>query len=139
MKATAHFTFEGQAEDALNFYASVFHGQADSVIRCKDVPEMPGVETLTAAQQELIVYSELNFRGNRIAFCDQMPGVKVSQGNNIQMDIETETGEEAHRIYNALAEGGEQIFPMTATFWSENYGMVRDRFGISWNIMQAEK
>lgn len=141
MKANAHFTFEGQAETALNFYASALHGQIVHIMRAKDAcaAEMPGRETLTAEQQELIVYAELNFGGNRIGFCDQMPGVKLTRGDNVLMDVETETGEEARRIYNALAEGGEQIFPMAATFWTENYGMVRDRFGIVWNIMQAAK
>jgi PhnB protein len=54
------------------------------------------------------------------------------QGFSLSLTVPNEA--EADRLFNALAEGGQVQMPLTKTFWSPRFGMVADRFGVSWMI-----
>ena len=60
------------------------------------------------------------------------PGLKV--GNNFSISVNTDTTEEVDRIFNALAEGGNITMPVDKTFWGSYFGMLTDKFGISWMV-----
>ena len=138
MKLTPHFTFDSKAKEALAFYIAALKGKEEIVYTyrdCKDdAPAGLGEEWL-----DRIMYSALSFgAGNIIAICDMCPGsVPEKSGNTVFMDLEMKA-EEVKPIFDALAEGGRILFPISKTSWTEQFGCLVDKFGICWNIMQEE-
>jgi PhnB protein len=136
MLVKAHFTFNGNADDALDFYKKVFNGKVKNVVRCSDMKNIPQFAAMDEKEEYRIVNSCLEFEGNTINICDQMPNAKIITGNNIMMDIVLKTEVEVKQIFNSLAESGQVTLPLTAQDWTPNFGMLIDKFGIRWNIMQ---
>ena len=138
MKLIPHFTFDGQSEEALNFYASVFNGKVEALIRYKDYPSCVS-DTLSEADMNRLVYSSVSIgEGCKIDICDYEPGVKRSNESCIFMDVCYHDAAELKRVYDAISVGGEIVMPLAKTEWSENFASVIDKFGIRWNLMQEE-
>lgn len=66
---------------------------------------------------------------------DVMPGqFPVTQGNNYAISINTDSEEEAKRLFDGLSEGGQITMPLEKTFWGALFGMFTDKFGINWMV-----
>lgn len=137
MKLTPHFTFDGQSEEALNFYSTALNGKIVTLIRFSDLENgCCGATEMKPEEGKRILNGCLQFGENSIYCCDQMPGQKPTQGNNVMMDITLADKAEIQRVFDALADGGNVIMPLAPAAWTPLYGMVIDRYGIYWNIMQ---
>lgn len=138
MKLVPHFTFDGQAEEALNFYASVFNGKIESLIRYKDFQTgEPG--EVGKKDMDRIMFSSVSIGDNcKINMCDCGPEEKKSSGSGIFMDVEYSDTMELERVYHAISAGGSVLMPLGKTHWSENFAYVADKFGIRWSLMQEE-
>lgn len=137
MKLTPHFTFDGQSEEALNFYSKALNGKIISLIRFSDIEGGCCTATeLRPEDKQRILNGCLQFGESMIYCCDQMPGQNPIIGNNIMMDITILDKSELEMVFNALSNGGKVMMPLAPTAWSSLYGMVMDRYGICWNIMQ---
>lgn len=137
MKLTPHITFDGQSEEAMNFYSTAFNGKIVSLIRCSDIEnECCGTTEMKPEDQKRIYHGCLQFGENIIYCCDQKPGEKPIQGNNIMMDLTLSDKVEVQRVFDALSNGGNVIMPLAPLAWTPLFGMIIDRYGIRWNIMQ---
>ena len=138
MKLIPHFTFDGHAEEALNFYASVFNGKIESLLRFKDFQaEIPG--GMNENEMDKLVYSSVSIGdGYQIDMCDYASEEKKCDGSCVFIDLIYTDIPELQRIYNALSADGQILMPLGKTSWSENFASVIDRFGIGWNLMQEE-
>lgn len=137
MKLIPHFTFDGQSEEALNFYCNVLNGKITNLIRFSEMESCSCIgPDLKAEDKQRIVNACLQFGENMIYFCDQMPGQTPTVGNNIFIDIALSDEAELRRIFNALSDSGNVIVALIPTSWTSLYGMVVDRYGINWNLMQ---
>lgn len=131
--------FNGQAEEALNFYKEVFNGKIDHLFRYSDAPDNPQSANLNEQQKQLLMNARLDFSGNKISISDGLPNRKTSAGDNIKLDLVFSINEEVKPIFEALAEGGKITFPLTKTFFSPNFGELTDKFGIHWSFMQLSE
>jgi PhnB protein len=61
-------------------------------------------------------------------------GQATIQGNNFNISVNTDSQEEADKIFNGLSAGGKTIMPMNKTFWGSYFGMLTDKFGIQWMV-----
>jgi len=127
--------FEGQAEEALNFYKEVFNGEIDHLFRYADAPH-PQSESLSEQQKQLIMNARIDFGMNKISVSDSLSNQKASAGNNIKLDLVLAIEEDVKPIFEALAKGGNITFPLIKTFFSPNFGELTDKFGIHWSFMQ---
>lgn len=138
MKLTPHFTFNGQSEEALNFYSKVFNGKIISLVRFSDMEDACcGMAELEPADKQRILNGCLQFGENMIYSCDQMPGQSRSVGSNIMMDISMPDNAELQRIFDELSKEGNVMIPLAPVAWSSLFGMVTDRYGICWNIFNS--
>ena len=129
-----YISFQGNCEDAFNFYKSVFGGEFTYVGRFKDSKENPGNQ-ISAADAEKIMHISLPISKETVLMgCDSPVsfGDKVIAGNNFSVSITAESIEEADRIFNALAVGGKIGVPIGKASWGEYFGMLVDKFGIAW-------
>lgn len=135
-KLNPYIYFKGTCEEAFNFYKSVFGSEFLFVGRFKDMPENPNYP-IAELDKEKIMHISLPISKETVMFgCDSTQAFENSTitGNNISLSIETDSIEEATRIFNGLSEGGNVIMPLDKTFWDAYYGMFTDKFGINWMV-----
>ena len=131
----AYLNFEGNCEEAFHFYKSVFGGEFAYVGRYKDMP--PSDTPLPESDREKIMHMSLPIGGNSILMGSDSAGEwggNTIVGNNISLSINTESKEEADRLFNGLSSGGRVTMPMNQTFWGSYFGMFADKFGINWMV-----
>lgn len=129
-----YLNFNGNTEEAFNFYKSVFGGEFITLQRFKDTPE---ASKLSAADGEKIMHVALPIgNGNILMATDVLEsmGQKLTEGTNFSLAIEAESEEEATTLFNALSAGGKIEMPLQKTFWGAFFGMFADKFGIQWMI-----
>jgi len=135
-KLNPYLSFEGTCEEAFNFYRSIFGGDFLFVGRFKDMPENSSYP-VSESEKEKIMHITLPINNETVLYgCDASQPLKSSTGfgNNISLSIETDTIEEAFRIFNGLSEGGNITMPLEKTFWDAYFGMITDKFGINWMV-----
>ena len=130
--------FNGNTEDAFNFYKSVFGGEFAALMCFKDAPPCPeATGKLSDADGEKIMHVALPIgNGNVLMATDALEsmGQSLTAGNNFSLSVAAESKEEADRIFNALAADGKTTMPLGDAFWGAYFGMLTDRFGVRWMI-----
>lgn len=130
-----YLTFNGNCEEAFNFYKSVFGGEFPYIGRFKDMP--PGEEgmDMPADQGNRIMHVSLPISKETILMGSDTGGEWAADykwGNNFSISITAHSREEAERLFNALSKGGKVTMPLSKTFWSECFGTLTDKFDINW-------
>jgi PhnB protein len=127
--------FNGNAEEALTFYKSVFGGEFTKIIRFKDIAtaEYPVAEK----EANKIMYIALPIGKNNVLIANDVPEVmgKVNENENrSKILVSVDIKEEAERLFNGLSVGGQVEGPMGDSPWGSYAGMFRDKYGIEWLI-----
>ncbi|MGB7785365.1 MAG: VOC family protein [Salinimicrobium sp.] len=136
-----YLTFHGNCEVAFEFYKQVFGGEFTYLGRFSDIPPGQGME-VPESEKDKIMHVSLPLGKNTILMGSDAGGdwgKQVKMGNNMALSITAESKEEADRIFDALAKGGEVIMPMGDVFWGSYYGMCKDKYGISWMISYGQE
>ena len=135
MQVQAYLSFDGRAEEAIEFYKKALGAKVTMLMRWKDCPDktmsMPGAEN-----KVMHAYMTIG-----------ETGVMVSDGRNtgkpkfegFNLSIATKTAAEADKLFNTLLDGGKVTMPQAKTFFSERFGMLTDKFGINWMILVESK
>ncbi len=126
--------FNGDCEDAFNFYKSVFGKDFKYIGRYKDVPQT-GKQIFHEADEKIMHVSLPISTETILMGCDitEMYKQPVST-NNFSLYINTDSKGEADRLFNELSNEGQIKMPMNQIFWGSYYGIFRDKFGITWKI-----
>jgi PhnB protein len=134
-----YLNFNGNTEEAFNFYKSVFGGDFTMLQRFK---ETPFGDNMNEADKDKIMHIALPILQGTILmatdFVESM-GQKLAAGNNFSLCISPGSEEEANKFFNALSEGGQVTMPLEKAFWGAFFGMLTDRFGIQWMVNYEEK
>lgn len=129
-----HINFNGNAEEAFNFYKSVFGGEFARIIRFKDLsgPEFPVSEN----EADKIMHIALPV-GKNFLMANDVPermGRTNENENRSKISISAESKEEALRLFNGLSEGGQIEVPVEENPGGRYFGMFRDKYGIEWMV-----
>lgn len=127
-----YLIFGGRCEEALNFYQSALGAEVDLLIRYQDSPEPPPPGMLPAGFENKIMHTSFRVGNNILMASDGCEEGQRFNGFSLSIQVTTET--EADRFFTALCEGGEVQMALSKTFWSPRFGMLTDRFGVSWMI-----
>jgi len=129
-----YINFNGNAEEAFNFYKSVFGGEFKKVIRFKDLEsaEFPVPEN----EANKIMRIVLPIGGNTLIANDVPESMgRVSESENrSKISVTAESRAEADKIFAGLAVGGTTEMPMDESPWGTYFGMFRDKYGIEWTV-----
>jgi PhnB protein len=135
-----YLNFQGNTEEAFNFYKSVFGGDfAGGIFRFKDTPE---ADKMPANERDKVMHIALPIgKNNMLMATDALEsmGQKVNPGNNFYLSINTDNKEEADKLFNGLSAGGSIEMAMNDTFWGAYFGMLQDKFGIKWMVSYDNK
>jgi len=132
-----YLTFNGNCEEAFNFYRSVFGGEFAFMGRFKDMPPQPGQPAMPAEMGERVMHVSFPISKETMIFGSDTGGEwakDFKQGNNFSISINAGSKEEADKLFNGLSAGGKITMPMNKTFWGAYFGMFTDKFGISWMV-----
>jgi PhnB protein len=129
-----HINFNGNAEEAFNFYKSVFGGEFEIIMRFKDLsdPEFPVAEH----EANKIMHIALPI-GNNVLMANDVPefmGRVNESENRSKISVSAESREEADKIFCGLSAGGSIEAPIGDSPWGSYFGMFRDKFGIEWMV-----
>lgn len=129
-----HINFNGNAQDAFDFYKSVFGGEFQMIVRFKDMAsaEFPVAEE----EAEKIMHIALPIGANRLMGND-VPGFMGTVNemeNRSKIVIHPDSKDEADALFNGLSAGGSIEVPISDSPWGSYFGMFRDKFGIEWIV-----
>ncbi len=133
MQIQPYLFFEGRCEEALDFYRQALDAEVTTLLRYKESPDPnmypPGAEYK-------VMHAVVRFGETSIMASDGLcSGNLAFQGFSLSLTVTNK--DKAERFFKALSEGGQVQMPLAKTFWSPLFGMVEDRFGVSWMIIVA--
>lgn len=130
-----YLNFKGTAEAAFNYYKKVFKTEFSSpVMRMKDIPQQQGMRQISEAEKNSVMHVALPILGGtQLMGTDVLEsmGHKLVEGNNVTISLNTDTKEEADRLYKELSQGGKDGVAPHDEFWGY-WGTCQDKFGIRW-------
>lgn len=137
-RTSTYLNFADNTEEVFNFYKSIFGGDfVGAVARFGDIPPQEGTPPLADSDKKLIMHIELVILGGHHLMGTDAPasmGFKVNVGNNVHINLEPDTKEEATRLFTALSAGGKITMPLQDMFWGAYYGSCTDKFGVQWMV-----
>ena len=131
----SYLNFAGNAEEAFEFYRSVFGGEFSSAVRFRDMP-MEGVD-IPEQDQDKMMHIALPIGADDILMASdtlRSLGQELVPGNNVYISVHPDSKEEADRIFGALSEGADVEMPIADQVWGDYYGALKDKFGVKWMV-----
>jgi len=130
MQVQPYLFFEGRCEEAVEFYRSALGAEVTMLMRFKDSPD-PAM--ISPGTEDKVMHASLRIGQTTVLASDgRCEGRPTFQGFSLSLTVPSET--EADRLFASLGDGGQVQMPLTRTFFSPRFGMVADRFGVSWMI-----
>jgi PhnB protein len=134
MHVEPYLSFDGRCEEAIEFYRKELGAEVTMLMRFKESPEpcQPGM----SPPGDKVMHASFRIGDTTLMASDgQCLGKANFQGFSLSLKAHSEA--EAERLFASLADGGQVQMPLTKTFFSPRFGMVADRFGVSWMIVVA--
>ncbi|EOZ97828.1 PhnB protein [Indibacter alkaliphilus LW1] len=142
-RVSSYLNFPGNTEEAFNFYKKVFKSEfINGIQRFGEVPADPNQPPMAEEVKKMVLHIELPILGGHILMGTDAPkefGMTVNRGNNMHINLEPESREEAKRLFDELSEGGKVEMPIQDMFWGAYYGSFQDKYGINWMINYQPK
>ena len=134
-KLNTYVNYPGTAEEAFEFYKSVFGGEFVSVTRFGDMP-MEGVTVPEEDKNKMMHIGLVIGDGAYLMASDALEslGHSLVQGNNVHISVHPDSREEADRIFSGLSAGGNVEMPIADQAWGDYYGSFKDKFGVGWMV-----
>ncbi|HEY0610341.1 MAG TPA: VOC family protein [Chitinophaga sp.] len=131
-----YLTFNGNCEEAFNFYKSVFGGEFPYIGRFGEMPPDDGMK-IGPEDANKIMHVSLPISKETMLMGSDTGGewaASFKQGNNFSISVSADSKAEADKFFAGLSAGGQVIMPMGDTFWGSYFGMFTDKFGINWMV-----
>ena len=132
MQVQSYLMFDGRTEEALEFYKKAIGAKVEMMMRFKEAPEgqcAPGLE-------DKIMHSSFKVGDTVVMASDGMcSGQAKPEFKGFSLTLNPKTEAECEKLFNALADGGKVHQPLIATFFSPKFGVLSDRFGVSWMLL----
>ena len=134
MQVQPYLFFEGRTEEAIEFYRSALDAQVDMLMRFKESPEPPKPGMVPPGSENKVMHASFRVGDTIVMASDgNCTGKPNFQGFSLSITVPDEAA--AERTFAALGKGGQVHLPLTKTFFSPRFGMVADRFGVSWMVI----
>lgn len=132
MQVQAYLFFDGRCEEALDYYRTALGAEIGMLMRFKDSPE-PCDSGMPPGSENKVMHASFRLGETEIMASDGRCNETVKfQGFSLSLNVKDEA--QAQKCFAALADGGQVHLALGKTFWSPCFGMVADRFGMSWMV-----
>jgi len=131
MNVQPYLFFEGRCEEAIAFYGSAAGAEVQMLMRFKDAPAGAAAPD---SPPEKIMHASLKIGDSTVLMSDgRCSGNPALGGFALSLTVADKA--EAERLFSSLADGGQVFMPLAETFFSPQFGMLTDRFGLMWMVM----
>lgn len=143
-KVSTYLNFNGNTEEAFNFYKSVFGSEFEGgrIMRFGDMPPQEGIPPLNDKMKNMVMHVAIRITGGHYLMgtdAVEELGQTLTKGNNVYISLHPDSRSEADQLFKALSEGGKVEMPMQEQFWGDYFGSFADKFGIQWMINTESK
>jgi PhnB protein len=130
-----YLNFDGRCDEALDFYATALGAEVEMLLRFSDAPEQPSAEQcVTPVDPNKVMHTSFRI-GETVVMASDCENTGNPDFKGISLSLTVADKAEADRAFTALGNGGQVQMPLTETFFSPAFGMVADKFGVSWMIV----
>ena len=126
-----YLSFDGNAADALSFYAKCLDGK---IAFSMTFAESPMGKDTPESHKNKIMHATLDALGLQLMASDMPPGMPHKGYEGFSLSVQAKTPEEGQRLFDALSAGGKVTMPYGETFWAKGFGMLQDKFGVPWMV-----
>jgi PhnB protein len=134
MQVQIYLFFDGRCEEAIEFYKQALGAEVEMLMRFKDSPEPPQPGMVPPGSENKVMHASFRIGETTVMASDgNCLGKPSFQGFSLSLNARDEA--EAERLFAALGDGGQVQMPLAKTFYSPCFGMVADRFGVSWMVI----
>ena len=138
MQIQPYLNFDGRCEEAINFYKKALGAELTMLMRYSETPDSPPPGMVPPGSENKVCHAAFRIGESTVMASDGgCRGKSDFQGITLNLSVASEA--EADRAFAALAEGGKVEMPLMKTFFSPRFGMLADRFGVSWMIYLPTK
>lgn len=130
---TPYLFFSGRCEEALNFYREAIGAQVEMIMRYNESPDPVPPGMLQPGFENKIMHASFRVHGAAVMASDGCNDQSKFDGFRLALSVANEA--EAHKAFNALANEGSITMPLVKTFWSPCFGMLTDKFNVSWMVI----
>jgi PhnB protein len=136
MQLRPNLNFDGRCEEAVGFYRAVLGAEVTFLLRFKDCPDADSRGLIPPEADNKIMHASLLIGDITVQASDgQCRGRPDFKGFSLSLTVPDHA--DAERLFESLADGGRVDMPFSKTFFSSGFGMVTDRFGVSWKVHVA--
>lgn len=132
MQVQPYLSFNGRCEEALAFYKQAIGAEVLCMMRFK---ENPDPQYNPAGMEEKIMHSSFRIGDSQLMASDGMCTGQAAKFDGISLSLSAKSVDQAKKYFNALADGGQVQMPLTETFFSPGFGLVADKFGVTWMVV----
>ncbi len=127
-----YLSFDGNCAEAMHFYEKTLGGTIKVMMSGSQVPVQ---DEMCAAFGDRILNCQLELPGGTMLYGGDCPTHMPYEGiKGVSLTLNFDTVDEGEEIFNILADGGQVFMPYEPTFWAEKFGMVTDKFGVTWVV-----
>jgi PhnB protein len=131
MKVIPYLAFDGNAEEAMNYYKEALNGEIVYIMRYGDNDEIP----VSEAYKKKIMHGQVKLGEDLIYFSDMREGDRVTHGNHMEININFDSVDQLEKAYNLLKVMAKEIsMELQDTFWNAKFASLIDQFGIGWSL-----
>jgi PhnB protein len=129
MGLVVYLMFNGQAEEAMHFYAHATGGTIEFIQKYGDdtTPD-------NGNHGNLVMHGIMNIMGATVMFSDSTGERKITFGDHISLSLDFDNEAEQEKTFVALAKGGNITMPLQDTSWNARFGICTDAFGVQWMV-----
>ncbi|MEB6337862.1 VOC family protein [Serratia rhizosphaerae] len=136
MQIQPYLFFNGNCEQAINFYVEQLGAKLEMLMRYKDLPAEAKQDDMPEVNPEAVMHAHLLIGDGALMASDGCP---QEDGDNsahrgYSLSLNPSSVEQGKEIFNKLAQGGTVTMPFQPTFWAKGFGMLTDQFGVNWMI-----
>jgi PhnB protein len=133
MRVEPYLDFEGRCEEALEFYKKAVGAEVTMMMRFGEAPDK---SMISPGSEKKVMHASVKM-GDSIVMASDGWNKGKANFEGVSLALTAADDAEAKRLFDALAQGGEVKMPLTKTFFASSFGMLADRFGVSWMIVTA--
>lgn len=137
MQVQPYLFFEGRCEEALGFYREALGAEVTALMRFRECPDPMPPGAVPPGSEDKVMHAAFRIGGATVMASDGRCSGQARFGG-VSLSVSVPDEATADRFFTALAEGGQVRMPIGKTFFSPCFGMVADRFGVSWMVVVAD-